>query len=350
MRFLEITALLLGVAAGSSAQPEGEPHRFLSTHGTLTPAELASLDGGGVVVKLLPTSGKGEIAVLGAARIRATTEFFLRMYSDIERFETGWGVTKKLSNPPALSDFDALQIPEEDWKDLKSCEIGDCKLKLGEPALRYLQSEIDWQDPDAGRKVLEFFRARVLEYAQGYLEGGNDKLGVYRNGDKPTAVADEFRGLLANSPYVLSYRPELHRYLLEYPRATLPGASDFLYWSMVDFGGKPTFRLNHVTLYPLAPGANGSVVLSSKQLFFSHYFHTGLELTALLQDREHPEDGFYFVALHRYRTDLPGGVFGKVARKTVEDGARGSVERWLGATKEAIERYFLEGRNERARR
>jgi hypothetical protein len=346
MRFPAITALLL-VAVTSSAQREGEPHQFLSTHGTLTAAELSSLDGGGVVVKLLPTSVKNEIAVLGAARIRATSEFFLRMYRDIERFETGWGVTKKLSDPPVLSDFDALQIPEEDWKDLKSCKIGDCELKLGEPALRYLQSEIDWQDPDAGRKVLEFFRARVLEYAQGYLEGGNDKLGVYRNGEKPTAVADEFQGLLANSPYVLSYRPELHRYLLEYPRATLPGASDFLYWSMVDFGGKPTFRLNHVTLYPLAPGANGSVVLSSKQLFFSHYFHTGLELTALLQDREHPEDGFYFVALHRYRTDLPGGVFGKVARKTVEDGARGSVERWLGATKEAIERYF---RNERARR
>jgi hypothetical protein len=115
---------------------------------------------------------------------------------------------------------------------------------------------------------------------------------------------------------------------------------------MVDFGGKPTFRLNHVVTYPLAVGPNESVVIASKQLYFSHYFHTGLELMTLLKDREHPDDGFYFVALHRYRTDLPGGLFGKMARKVAEDGARDSTERYLEATQGAIEKYF---RDERGR-
>lgn len=335
--------LLLGLSARGEAQ---EPHRFLSTHGTLTPSEIGLLDGGGVVVKVLPTPVKNELAVLGTARIRANTEFFLRMYRDIERFETGWGVTKKLSVPPKLEDFAALEIPEEDWKALRDCKVSDCELKLQEPAIAHLQSEVDWSDPSAGRKVADFFRARALEYSQGYLEGGNEKLGVYRNGDKPLAVAEEFRGLLENSPYVMSYRPELHRYLLEYPRASLPGASDFLYWSMVDFGGKPTFRLNHVTIYPLGEGSNGTVVIASKQLYFSHYFHTGLELITLVTDSEHPDDGFYLVALNRYRTDLPGGLFGKMARKVAEDSARGSTERYLAATQQAIDRYF---RDERGR-
>ncbi len=335
--------LVLRLSAATEAQ---EPHRFLSTHGTLTPAELASLDGGGVVVKVLPTSVKNELAVLGAARIRATTEFFLRMYRDIERFETGWGVTKKLSAPPKLEDFEDLEIPEEDRKALRDCKIGDCELKLGEPALEYLRSQIDWSGPGASEKVLEFIRSRALEYSVGYLEGGNEKLGVYRDGKRPTAIADEFRGLLASSPYVMSYRPELHRYLMDYPRASLPGASDFLYWSMVDFGGKPTFRLNHVTLYPLAEGVNETLVIASKQLYFSHYFHTGLELMTLVKDREHTDDGFYFVGLNRYRTDLPGGVFGKMARKVAEDGARGFTERYLKATQGAIEKYF---RDERGR-
>jgi hypothetical protein len=335
--------LVLGLCAGGAAQ---EPHRFLSTHGTLTPAELENLDSGGVVVKVLQASVKNELAILGTARIRATTDFFLRMYRDIERFETGWGVTKKLSDPPKLEDFRALEIPEEDWKDLRTCKVSDCELKLQEPAILHLQSEVDWNDPSAGRKVAEFLRARALEYAQGYLEGGNEKLGVYRNGDKPLAVAEEFRGLLENSPYVMSYRPELHRYLMDYPRASLPGASDFLYWSMVDFGGKPTFRLNHVTIYPQGQGENESVIIASKQLYFSHYFHTGLELITLVKDREHPDDGFYLVALNRYRTDLPGGVFGKMARKAAEDSARGSTERYLKATQAAIDKYF---RDERGR-
>jgi hypothetical protein len=336
-----VLVVLLGFVSPSWAQ---EPQRFLSTYGTLTPAEIDRVDGGGVVVKVVPTSVKNELAILGAARIRATSEFFLRMYRDIERFETGWGVTKKLSDPPRLDEFGALQIPEEDWKSLRDCKVSDCELKLQETALVHLRSQVDWSDPGASQKVTDFFRERALEYAVGYLEGGNEKLGVYRDGKKPTAIADEFRGLLEDSPYILSYRPELHRYLMDYPKASLPGASDFLYWSMVDFGGKPTFRLNHVTIYPLAEGVNESVVIASKQLYFSHYFHTGLELMTLLKDRAHPDDGFYFVALNRYRTDLPGGVFGKMARKAAEDSARDSTERYLSATQGAIQKYFQDER------
>ena len=213
MRFLTAVVVFLGLAAASGAQ---EPQRFLATHGTLTETELTLVDGGVVVVKVLPASVKNELAILGTARIRATSEFFLRMY----------------------------------------------------------------------------------------------------------------------------------RYLMDYPRASLPGASDFLYWSMVDFGGEPTFRINHVTIYPIAQGENESVVIASKQLYFSHYFYTGLELVTLVKDREHPDDGFYLVALNRYRTDLAGGVFGKMARKVAEDSARGSTERYLKATQGAIEKYF---RDERGR-
>jgi hypothetical protein len=331
------TAFLLALAA--PARPQ-EPQRFLSTHGTLTPAEIAAVEGGSVVVKRLETPVKNELAILGAARVGDTSEFFLRMYRDIERFETGWGVTKKLSSPPKLEDFQALSLPEEDWKSLRDCKPGDCEVKLQEAALAHLRSEVDWDDPGAREKVLQFLRARALEYAAGYLEGGNEKLGVYRDSAKPTAVAEEFRGLLESSPYVMSYRPELHRYLLAYPNESLPGSEDFLYWSMIDFGGKPTFRLNHVTLYPLAEGPNGTVVIASKQLFFSHYFHTGLELMTLVTDSERPSDGFYFVALNRYRTDLPGGLFGKMAVNVAADGARQSTERYLTATKAAIEKYF----------
>jgi hypothetical protein len=323
-----------------------EPQRFLSTHGTLTPAEIAQVEGGAVVVKVLPTSVKNEAAILGTARVRATTEFFLRMYRDIERFETGWGVTKKLSEPPRIEDFAALSLPEDDLKALRDCKLGDCDVKLGEAALVHLRSEVDWNDPGAGEKVLLFLRARALEYASGYIEGGNEKLGVYRDSGKPTSVAEEFQGLLSRSPYVLSYRPELHKYLLDYPRASLSGAEDFLYWSLVDFGGKPTFRLNHVTIYPLAKGPNESAVVASKQLYFSHYFHTGLELFSLVKDAERPSDGFYFVVLNRYRTDLPGGAFGRLVRRTAEDGARASTEQYLTATQAAIEKYF---RDERAR-
>ena len=65
----------------------------------------------------------------------------------------------------------------------------------------------------------------------------------------------------------------------------------------------------------------------------------GRSLT-LLKDSEHPEDGFYFIALNRYRTDLPGGVFGKMAVNVAADSARESTESYLTATKQAIEKSF----------
>ena len=45
--------------------------------------------------------------------------------------------------------------------------------------------------------------------------------------------------------------PELMAYLNDYPRGRPAGAEDFLYWSVVDFGLKPTIRVNHVIVYPL---------------------------------------------------------------------------------------------------
>jgi hypothetical protein len=129
---------------------------------------------------------------------------------------------------------------------------------------------------------------------------------------------------------------------MDYPKATLPGATDFLYWALVDFGAKPVLRLNHVAIYQPNAGPNENVVIASKQLYFSHYFNTGLELYSLVKDAERPEDGFYLVSLNRYRTDLPNGLFGKMAMKTAEDSAKGSVERYLTSTQAAIGKYFAD--------
>jgi hypothetical protein len=337
--------LFLDVTRASGQEPE----TFLKTYAAFSEQDVSRVEGGQVVVKVLSTGVKNEAAVVGAARIRATTEFFLRMYRDIERFETGWGVTKKLSEPPRIEDFDAFQIPEEDLKALRDCKLSDCDVKMGKTGLDYLQANVDWDDPRAQDQLLRFFRERMLEYSKGYLSGGNSALAVLRDKDQPAPIADSFTDLLERSSYILQYRPELHRYLLDYPKATLPGASGFLYWSVVDFGPKPTVRLAHVTIYPLPEGAEGpnrSVVIASKQLYFSHYFSTGLELYALVKDRERPDDGFYLVTINRYRTDLPSGMFGKMAMKTATDSTRSSLERYLTSTQAAVDQYF---RDERAR-
>lgn len=103
-----------------------------------------------------------------------------------------------------------------------------------------------------------------------------------------------------------------------------------MYWSIIGFGPKPTLRVNHVIIYPLDEGANKATIIASKQIYYSRYFDTGLELYTLLPHESRPDAGFYLLVLSRYRTDLGGGVTGAIMRK----GAAAEVE---GALKKTIE-------------
>ena len=97
-------------------------------------------------------------------------------------------------------------------------------------------------------------------------------------------------------PSLSTYLPELKRYLLEYPKVTLPKAESFLYWQEAQFGLKPTIRINHLTVVD----AQTHVAVVSKMLYASHYFWTAIELRVLIPDATRGE-GFWFVSVNRSR-------------------------------------------------
>ena len=147
--------------------------------------------------------------------------------------------------------------------------------------------------------------------------------------------------MLQNSTYLVRYVPELHRFLDEYPDVELPGAEDYLYWSKVQFGLKPTVRINHVVIYPLRSGANepGAVAIASKMIYASHYFHTALELKFLVQDTARPvtDKGYYLISVNRSRSDGLTGLFGGIVRATAQSEARKGLESGLVAAKAVLE-------------
>jgi len=339
-KWIALTIVLILAPASAIAQdPDNSTHLFLTGEIGLDPGELGRMDTGEVIAQELDTNIDNEAAILGVVRIRATTEFFLRMYRDIERFETGWGVTKKFSDPPVAADWAPLELSEEDLDDLRDCELDDCGVQLGPESLRRVGA-LDWDLVDARDAATRVIREQGLVAVTKYLEGGHDALGSYRYADSALSVTDEFEGLVASSPYILRYRPELHEWLHEYPNATLPGAEDFMYWSRMDLGPKPVIRINHVTIYPTEEGPNGAVLIASKQLYFSHYFNVGLELNILEPDPVYPDDGFYLMSLLRYRSESITGMFGGMVRQQAVGAARESLDVYLGRVKSAVERYY----------
>jgi hypothetical protein len=154
--------------------------------------------------------------VLGAVWVNAPPARYAEQVKNIEQFERGgsFRITKRISEPPRADDFAALTISDQDFKDLKDCKIGDCVLKLDADGVQTLRAEVDWRTPTAKADATALFRRLALEYVNGYRDGGNANLGVHRDRERPTFVANEFRSMIDRLPRLAAELPELRRYLL----------------------------------------------------------------------------------------------------------------------------------------
>jgi len=307
---------------------------FLTEEAHATQAELDGLLSGNPLIKLLDADPSMEIAVLGAVWVNAASRLYVEQVKNIEQFERGgaFRITKRISDPPSADDFAALTISEKDVEDLKECKVGDCVVKLGADALQTLRAEVDWRKPTARADANAVFRQLALRYVNGYRQGGNAKLAVYRDKDRPTFVANEFRSMIDRLPRLSANVPDLTRYLLDYPTAALTRSTDFLYWQETQFGLRPTIRISHLVIQE-RPEAT---VIASKMLYSSHYFWTALELRVLLPDQARGP-GFWLVTVNRSRSDGLSGFTGRIirgrVRSEVEDGTRAA----LVATKTRLE-------------
>jgi hypothetical protein len=342
VRFGFLTLSLVVTAGTPAARPPQAtaaalPPRletYLATFVRPTPAERKRLVDGAPITRLLDADKSKEVAVFGAIWINAPMRRYVEAVRDIEHFETGsaFPVTRRISSPPVLEDFAALHLPKDDVADLRTCRVGDCTLKLGEASVQRFRAEVDWKAPDVQAAADALMQRLAFEFVTGYLEGGNERLAVYRDHSKPTFVADEFRAMVDRMPQLTPGMPELRRYLLEYPRMTLPGSESFLYWQETRFGLKPTIRISHLTVLE----GPDDIVVASKMLYASHYFWTGLELRVLLPDPARGS-GFWFVTVNRSRSDGLGGLTGMVIRGRVRSEVEKGTLAVLAATKKRLE-------------
>lgn len=300
----------------------------------LTAAERKRLIEGAPVTKLLNAEADNEVAVAGAVWISAPMQRYVIAVKDIENFERGgsFRVTRRISTPPRLEDFAELRLPEEDVAALRTCRIGACKLKLDEEGIQAFRTRVDWNAADRHAAANAVMRQLAYDYVTRYLEGGNEGLLVLRDHSRSTLVATELRSMIDQMPLLTTSMPDVRRYLLDFPKMTLPDATSFLYWQETQFGLKPTIRISHVAIRERP----ADTVVASKMLYASHYFWTALELRVLLPDPARGA-GFWFVTINRSRSDGLTGFTGFFVRSRV----RGEVQRGalaaLASTKRRLE-------------
>ena len=323
-------------AATPSAALPPSLDRYVSQYVQLDAAARERLLAGDAVTKLLDADPSKEVAVFGAVWIDAPIARYVAAIKDIERFESGNGfhVTRKLSSPPRLEDFAQLTLPARDVQDLKTCQIAACELKLSQDGIERMRREIRWDRPDVREQVDRMTRRVALDYVNGYLQGGNDSLAVYRDAERPTFVARELASMIERLPALTEFLPDVRRYLLDFPKATLQNSDSFLYWQEVQFGLKPTIRINHVVISEQRDGT----IVASKMLYASHYFWTALELRVLVKDPQRGP-GFWFVTESRSRSDGLAGFSGRIIRGRVRGESEKSTAAVLRLTKSRMEAH-----------
>lgn len=328
--------LTAGGVLGSAAAPLPPlVESYFTKYVKLEPAARAKLLAGQPITKMLESDPAKEVAVFGAVWVDAPIEKYLAAVRDIERFEMGgaFRVTRKIGSPPRREDFADLRLPAEDLEDLRNCRVSSCELKLAAGAIDRIRREVDWSQPGVDARLNAIARDTAFEYVTSYLQGGNEQLAVYRDSDRPTFVATEFSGIVDRLGALTEFLPAIRRYLLEFPRASLPGSESFLYWQEVKFGLKPTIRINHLVIAQDPSGAT----IASKMLYATHYFWTALELRVLVRDPARGS-GFWLITESRSRSDGLSGFVGRVIRGKVRGEAEKGVATVLRTTKETMER------------
>jgi len=308
---------------------------FLSRGVRLSAQELAALSRGETVARMLPTADNQDIAVFGVVQVIAPRAFFVDRQRDFPRaLRVPHRTQAQLFSTPAVaSDVQALEASNDDLKELRDCRPGSCNFKLPATDMERFRGTIG-SGPDARTRVAEYARQRLDDYVNDYRARGNAALVVYD--DRGTVrSSDAFAAMLRDSSYASSAIPSLGRHLVDYPRSSLSGATDVVFWARDEMPHlRPIVRITHETIF--APPERPDVTLVvAKQLYADHYFEAGLETLAAIDrpdgDASGDARGITLVAVRRYRFDhLPSGgllnIRGRVGNG-LRDGVRDDLTR-----------------------
>ena len=341
MTSFRVVPALLAFASLCSAQPGREPHTFLRDYAKFSDKEIALVESGKPVAKILNSPSADTIYVGGAIYINASPEDYIKFAKDIDRLKglSQYLAVGRFSETPTLADLNGFALEPEDIKKLRDCRPGKCEVQLPTDAMAQFRASVDWSKPDVESQVNAAARQMALEALRRYREGGNRALGAYHDKEGAVDISTQFQSLVGSREAVGDYMPNLNRYLREYPAFRLPRAESVFFWERVNFGLKPTLRINHLVTYRENDTRGTADVVAVKQLYASHYFQVALDLSACIRDSANPQKpGFFLVTLKGSKQAGLTGFTGSILRKVVVDKTRSSQELALAGIKALLEK------------
>ena len=324
----------LGSNAGLAQHSVPEFHKILREKEAFDETDLAALEQGENVVRLLPVVDKREVAVCGLMSLQVPAEVFLQSFRESMAQKSNPAILEigTFSGTPTLDDLRALTIENGDIEDLKECVVGDCQLKLSAMMIERLHKEVDWEAPDYRIQATHLLKLMFLDYVRDYLARGDVALIEYNDKPKVVRLAEEQHALKASSSYIYDVFNKFSQYVKGFPRLKAAIVENAIVWSKVKFGLKPVIVINHITIFKNEKEAGPQILIASKQIYANHYFDSSLALTAFLSIAGSNPASYLFYE-NRSRADGLEGAFGKIKRRIVEDRAVSGLKTILESSK-----------------
>jgi hypothetical protein len=288
----------------------------------------------GETVAKTTQADSSAVALAVASTVAAPLDFYLEQFRDIVSFKTSPEVLQigRFGHEPKSSDLSALTLEPPDINDLRSCEPGDCGVKLDDQGIRAVAAR-DARVDTASAALRQYLAAYTLRY----LQSGNGALIAYHNASNPRRLADDLRLILDHSGYLQRGWPPLFDAVGSFTGTLAAGLEGFVYWSKEKVGPRAVVSVTHAIINP---PRQGSAAIATKQIYASYYGHASLGLTILLDRSTVDAPRTRVIYVNRSRLDVFGGLFGGIKRALVRSRARDGAERTMGRLRERVERNY----------
>jgi hypothetical protein len=248
-----------------------DPARILSDRLGFSPSEIDQASAGQPVVKMLTSSQREELGIVGAIRLSGKKERLADWLRNIEHFRNSaqLGTTHVVPMPPTVDAFAGVPADQKAREDL-------------------------------------------FRWAAAYVSSG------------ACAYPDDMRRLMEQARTVNDLSPEFVSFLTAYPKTPLGNVDQLIYWAAMPADSDSIISVHHLAVYH-PPGRE--VWIADKTIYSTRYIDAGVLAIALYDAPD--ANGFYAIAGSRVKSSELARTAAALLRGRIERSVADTVKTYL---------------------
>jgi len=302
-RFM-LTLLLATVVAGAAAAVDAPIASDVLSRLGFSPGDLKKVLDGNFVRRDFESDAKDDLAVALSFLVRVPPVRFdhdLTGKAFVFQLDPNTLGGDGIAGHGSLADFSGLTLSAKERLAYANASAGEA-VNFSAAELAALGS-LDGASPDVDIAMKKILLARYRAYRAKGLAG----IAPYDRGDgKSTDPAVSLRLDSESAQGITGFDPELTRFLVGYPRETLPGLTEKFYWLRYDAHGESVLVLTHAFSAPVG----GWTAFGQRQFYVSRSYNSEQAIALFLPVRE----GTLVVYLNHTSTNQVLGFGGSAKR------------------------------------